>query len=132
MLSAEMIAQAKREHTYTTSTISHEHDDCIRIAYAWLDAQVKLKNPVSRYVTTKHHIERWAGRYVSQNDVEIAALLHPAIKGTYPNFNLSRRLVLPHLSRLDGIQQANTMPNYRESFRRDEYKIIEDDVKRAA
>lgn len=115
MLTAEQIAQAKREHTYASAESEvHEHDDCIRMAYAWLDAQTKLKNVApSRYLPTKHLIEHWAGRYVTEADVEVAARLHPEIRGKYPTFNLSKRVVVPSFSRLEGISQAMSQPRYR-------------------
>jgi len=59
----------------------------------------------------KHLIEEWAGRYVSQSDVEAAAELRPKIRGKYPRFNISRHLVLPSNVRLANIQLAKTQ-NY--------------------
>ena len=94
---------------------NHQHEDCIRIAYEWLDAQKKLKNPRSSHAALKHYIEEWAGRYVSRSDVEVAAEIHPLIKGHYPSYNLSSRLVEPSLSRLDNIAEANTQSHYREN-----------------
>jgi hypothetical protein len=104
----------------------HEHNDCVRIAYQWLDAQVKIKNPCSRFYPVKHLIEKWAGRYVSTSDVKIAAYLHPDITGNYPTFNISSRLTEPSLSRLEGLAQAFTQPNYREGHNPKIYKNNED------
>jgi hypothetical protein len=59
------------------------------------------------------------GRYVSQSDVEVAAELHPAIKGEYPHFNISSRLTRPSDARLAGIEKAKTQ----------DYKISERDAK---
>lgn len=109
MLTSQQIAAAKAAYRYPITTDKHhEHDDCIRLAYEWLDAQNVRETQSKKTIDLKHLIERWAGRYVSQADVEIAARLHPRIKGTYPNFNLSDRLVLPSDRRLEGIGQAMT------------------------
>ena len=54
----------------------------------------------------KHIIEAWGGRYVSTSDVEVAATLHPEIRGTYPHFNISARLTEPSKNRLAGISEA--------------------------
>ena len=84
----------------------HEHNDCIRMAYEWLDAQTKTETIRNTYNPLKHIIEKWSGRYVSESDVTVAAWLHPDIKGTYPNFNISSRLTMPSVSRLQGIGEA--------------------------
>lgn len=108
MITAEQIAKAKRTTKYTPGEYPHhEHDDCIRIAYQWLEAQERTKGPQRRRHPIKHMIEQWAGRYVSQSDVEVAAHLL-GIVGTYPNFNISSRFIEPDLKRLDGIGEANT------------------------
>ena len=88
----------------------HEHPDCIRIAYEWLDAQGKTKAPNQKNSTLpmKHAIERWAGRYISTSDVEVAAFLHPQVHGRYPCYNISQRLIRPHDLRLEGIGEAKT------------------------
>jgi len=85
---------------------NHEHPDCVRIAYAWLDAQANTKHAQQSMRPLKHIIERWGGRYVSQTDVEAAALLHPRIKGSYPSYNISSRLIEPSDARLAPIGQA--------------------------
>ena len=103
----------------------HEHDDCIRIAYEWLDAQVKIKNPTSKSRPLKHIIENWGERYVSQTDVEVAAWLHPEILGVYPRYNISARLTLPSESRLSGIGEAGKHSNYRDNRGFYTYKITE-------
>ncbi|WP_456638531.1 hypothetical protein [Bradyrhizobium sp. USDA 10063] len=97
----------------------HEHDDCIRIAYEWLDAQTKTKGVMRDRRPLKHIIEDWGGRYVSQSDVEVAAELHPEIRGTYPHFNISARLVLPSDVRLATIPEARTQ----------RYKMTDDEIK---
>lgn len=83
-----------------------EHNDCIRMAYEWLDAQTRIKRANNRSAPLKHLIERWCGRYVSQSDVEVAAMLHPDITGEYPRFNISVRFTEPNARRLDGIGEA--------------------------
>ncbi|TPI80435.1 hypothetical protein [Mesorhizobium sp. B2-8-9] len=108
MLTSEAIAKAKLNTPYGTKDRFHEHDDCIRIAYEWLDAQKKIQGPTPKTRPLKHLIEQWAGRYVSQNDVEVAANMHPEIFGTYPHFNISARLIEPSPSRLVGIAEAHT------------------------
>lgn len=110
MLSASEISSAKKRTQYShgNADVLHEHDDCIRIAYEWLDAQTKTKGVTRTSYPLKHIIEKWAGRYVSQSDVEVAALMHPEIRGTYPHFNISTRLTLPSGVRLAGIGEART------------------------
>lgn len=123
MLTAKDIADAKRRLNKPEGL--HEHDDCIRIAYEWLDAQVTTKGFSRRQFALKHLIERWAGRYVSQSDVEVAALLHPAIRGDYPYFNISSRLTEPSIKRLSGIGQAG-VHHYRESHKPKDYSRHEE------
>lgn len=110
MLTDTEIENAKKQVTYSTPTdVLHEHPDCIRLAYEWLDAQTKTRNANTRSTRPiKHIIENWAGRYVSQSDVEVAAVLHPDIVGRYPHFNISSRLRRPSDARLQGIGQAKT------------------------
>lgn len=108
MLTDKEIEQAKREVQYSLKEGGHhEHPDCIRIAYEWLDAQIKTKNPSKKHRAIKHIIEDWGGRYVSQTDVDVAAHLHPEIKGTYPYFNVSAELTLPDSFRLAQIGEAH-------------------------
>lgn len=107
MLTDQQIEAAKGKVSYsTTDGGHHEHPDCIRIAYEWLDAQVKTKGRGKKRRALKHLIEEWGGRYVSQSDVDVAAYLHPDVQGTYPFFNLSDKLTLPDSFRLNGIGQA--------------------------
>ncbi|RWE85112.1 hypothetical protein [Mesorhizobium sp.] len=116
MLTAGAIAVAKRTTPYRhPAEVLHEDDDCIRIAYEWLDAQTKTKAPVRKTRATKHLVEQWGARYVSQSDVEVAAHMHPDIVGSYPHYNLSARLICPSLDRLKGISQANTQMSYRDT-----------------
>lgn len=116
MLTDEQIEYGKSNVIYSLSDGGyHEHNDCIRMAYEWLDAQKKIKNPTSKTRPLKHFVEQWAGRYVSTSDVDVAALLHPDIYGTYPHFNISARLTEPSVSRLEGISQAFKQ-YYRDRF----------------
>jgi hypothetical protein len=106
MLSDDDIERAKRSTKYSSKDPLHEHPDCIRIAYEWLDAQKKIQGTTSRTFALKHIIEKWAGRYVSESDLEVAAYLHPEIKGTYPHYNISSRLTEPSRDRLKTISEA--------------------------
>lgn len=106
MLTSEEISKGKATTVYTHGG-HHEHDDCIRMAYEWLDAQVKQRGPTRVTRPLKHIIEKWAGRYVSTSDVEVAATLHPDIRGRYPHFNIrAGRLVEPTARRLEGVGEA--------------------------
>ncbi len=108
----EQIEEASRRTRYASKPY-HQHPDCIRIAAEWLDAQRRLKAPaVGRGGWhLKHIIEAWAGRYVSQSDVEVAATLL-GLKGRYPFYDISSRLTRPKLSRLEGIGEAMTQIGY--------------------
>ncbi|WP_426320470.1 hypothetical protein [Pseudoduganella sp. R-43] len=106
VLSDSEIDQAKRTTKYSLASPNHEHHDCIRIAYQWLDAQKKIKGATTKTMPLKHIIEKWGGRYVSESDVEVAAALHPEIRGTYPYFNISARLTEPSKARLSSVSEA--------------------------
>ena len=111
-LSGAEIEQAKEKTIYTDATY-HEHPDCIRVAYQWLDAQRKTKRRIRKATyPIKHLIEKWAGRYISQVDVEVAATMHPEIKGEYPYYCISSILTEPDVSRLEDIPEAFTQ-DYR-------------------
>lgn len=125
MLTKEQITATKTNFRYShPADVLHEHDDCIRMAYEWLDAQNTIASRSNKYRPLKHIIEKWAGRYISQSDVEVAAAMHPRIRGTYPDFNLSARLVLPSDRRLDGIGEAFTQ-GYRERLEPRTYALRE-------
>jgi len=109
----EQIEQAKLHTRYTTGKPQHEHNDCVRIAYEWLDAQLKTVSPLRRAFALKHLIEKWGGRYVSQSDVEVAGQLHPKIKGNYPHYNISTKLTFPNKERLADVGEAFTHTNYQ-------------------
>lgn len=125
MISDKDIVTAKHRTQYTLDSEHHEHNDCIRIAYQWLDAQKKLKRKTSTPNELKHLIEKWGGRYVSTSDVCVAAELHPEIHGVYPFFNISSRLTEPATERLIDISEAMKHGNYRESYDSTAYKIHE-------
>ena len=113
MLTDQDIERAKSVTNYGIGKAHHEHPDCIRIAYEWLDAQKKTMSPTKRTRAIKHIIEKWGGRYVSTSDVEVAAQMHPDIKGTYPHFNISARLTEPSKDRLKGIAEAFTQDQHK-------------------
>ncbi len=117
-LSDEAIEAAKAKHTNPDANV--EHNDCIRMAFEWLDAQTRIKGKTTRSAPLKHLIERWAGRYVSQSDVEVAAMLHADITGSYPHFNISARFTEPSTRRLEGIGQAFAH-NKRDSHNSSDY-----------
>ena len=125
MLNPEEIAKGRSEVRYSLAEGGHhEHDDCIRIAYEWLDAQKKTKGKIKTRFALKHLIEKWGGRYVSTSDVDVAAHLHPEVEGTYPYFNISSRLTLPSDERLKGIGESFSQ-DYRERLNRSDYKVFE-------
>lgn len=118
MLTDEAIETAKALTKYSLPEGgNHEHNDCIRMAYEWLDAQIKTKSPTKKAFPLKHIIEKWAGRYVSRSDVEVAALMHPEVHGDYPFFNISTRLTEPSSSRLREIPEAFRQSEIKQSDR---------------
>ena len=128
MLTADEIARAKTSVRYSLPEGHHEHDDCIRIAHEWLDAQKKLKSPRKTGARPlKHLIEKWGGRYVSQTDVEVAAHLHADVVGTYPYYNISSRLTEPAQDRLQGIGEAHSQ-GYHDRHEAKSYANREDSL----
>lgn len=116
MISDQDIQKAKKTTNYGSyEEAHHEHNDCIRIAFAWLDAQTKTKGSMRKTFPIKHIIEKWGGRYVSTTDVMVAAHMHPDVKGEYPYFNISSRLTEPSKERLEGIAEAFTQ-GYHERY----------------
>lgn len=87
----------------------HQHPDCVRIAAEWLSAQKRIRTP--RFNCYKHIIESWGGRYVSKDDVRVAAKLM-GIDGTYPYLQISSMLIRPDHSRLINVPNAFKHPNY--------------------
>lgn len=110
MITDEQIEAAKKTTKYSLSGERplHEHNDCIRFAYEWFDAQIKTKGVLRTPFQIKHLIERWAGRYVSTSDVEVAATLHPEIRGVYPFYNISSKLTNPSKGRIQHLAEAYT------------------------
>ena len=127
LLSDEEIEAANLKAPYRTNK-RHEHNDCNRIAYEWHDAQKKTARPVRRPRMLKHYIEEWGGRYVSTDDVEVAARNHPDLIGRYPNYNISTRLVCPSETRLDQIGEAGKHASTYRSRNMAPYKSYEDDL----
>lgn len=123
MLTDQEIEAAKGRTKYTDKP-HHEHHDCIRLAYEWLDAQKTIASAPRKYLPLKHIIEKWAGRYVSETDVNVAAEMHPHIRGAYPNFNLSARLTRPNDRRLADIGEALSQ-GYRDRINETRYAITE-------
>jgi hypothetical protein len=126
MLTDQEIEEAKARTKYRLDSERplHEHNDCIRIAYEWLRAQKRTINPPRKNrFALKHMIENWGGRYVSQNDVEVAATLL-GLEGEYPSYNFSRRLVWPSERRLGGIAEAKTQ-HYEQLHKKISYAIFE-------
>lgn len=123
MLTDEEIEAAKARAKYSLREGGHhEHPDCIRMAYEWLDAQPKTKRPNARSgFPIKHMIEQWCLRYVSTSDVDVAAQMHPDIAGTYPDFNITSRLVWPNKRRLEGIGEAGKHATYGSHKRNSAY-----------
>ncbi|MEA4990628.1 hypothetical protein SDC9_16743 [bioreactor metagenome] len=124
MITDSQIENGKMRTNYSQKEQMHEHNDCIRIAYEWLDAQKKTKTVIKKDFPLKHIIEKWGGRYISQSDVEVAAFLHPEIQGCYPNYNFSSRLTEPSNDRLDGIGEAFAH-DYRNKHSPEIYKYHE-------
>ncbi len=127
MISDKEIENAKKNTYYTLDDHSIQHNDCIRIAYEWLDAQKNIKSKIKMEYPLKHMIENWAGRYVSITDVDIAAYLHKGIEGEYPYYNISSRLTEPFKGRLEKIGEAFQHQNYRENHKSNDYSFHEVD-----
>jgi hypothetical protein len=119
---AQAIKQLKSMGFYR-GDFFNESPNSVKIAFAWLDAQNTVKHGCGLFAT-KHLIEAWGGRYVSTSDTITAAFLHPRISGSYPSFNLSKRLIFPCYARLNGIAEAFTQGYHPHRLNWD-YKIIE-------
>ena len=122
-----MIEDAKKKTIYFTVLAHHEHNDCIRICYEWLDAQSHTKTATKGLFGYKHDIEAWAGRYVSTSDFMVAVTLHERffIKN-FNTVNISKKLIKPSIKRLEKIPEAFKHEQYMhftESF--DKYSTIE-------
>ena len=108
---------------YTTkSSVDVFEPPCVRIAYAYIDAQNFTKKIANPYFPCKAYIEQWAGRYIDHSSTLVAMHLHPKAKYNirYENrrylphsnppyySNLSKVKILPSTERLAGIEEAFT------------------------
>lgn len=99
------ITKEQAEKAMLESNGFHQHVDCILIAGEWLEAQKPTKGATRCQYALKHMIESWADRYVSSDDVAVAAKIL-GIKGEYPRFHFDGRLIYPSNDRLIGIGEA--------------------------
>lgn len=88
---------------------ANEPYDHIRMAYEWLDAQEKTDKliPLSRSFgddLPRYMCQDWCGWFMCENTFDIAAYLHPEIKGKHPRFNISDQFILPKLERIEGLK----------------------------
>jgi len=126
-LTDEKIAYAKSQVTMSINDKEHAHpenwtNDSIRIAHQWLSPQITLQKTNKKTTTykLKHYIEQWAGAYIPEYSVKIAAYFLKDIKlktfanGTVHYFNISSTLIEPSKNRLTDIQQAFSIPEYLE------------------
>ena len=65
----------------------------IALAFEWLKTQKKTKGISGR--CEKHIIERWAGFYISRDDVIIALKLLGLRTDAYPRTNVSKKVTVP-------------------------------------
>lgn len=72
----------------------------------------------------KRLMDDWGGREISQNDIEIAAYLHPEIKGECPFYNISSQLAFPSAERLRGIGES-FRHGYQEEYMIENYRYYE-------
>lgn len=117
ILTKEHIQKSKEGMKNIYNETYYEHDDCVRIAYEFLSAQPVLSQAPPRhkrglFYSLKSMIEHWAGRYVSTDDVKLAAKIL-GLKGTYPFYNIPIAKTRPLKSRLTNIKEAFTQ---RESY----------------
>ena len=123
MITEEQINNAKLE--LGLKNPDYGDDDCIRIAYEWLDAQKKTKHPRHVEHDIKHLVENWADTYISRFAVALAAYLHPKIKGFYPFYNISSRLTEPSITRLQRIGIKYKSLGQRSSHKESNYYFHE-------
>ena len=108
MLTDARIEEEKKKFGMPQNTQSSS--DCVRIAYAWFDAQVKTGRIARASIEIKNVINAWGARYVSIDDVEIAACLHPEIRGSYPSYNIHEHFTRPNKRRLACIPEVGKRP----------------------
>ena len=111
VLSDEAIAFAKQRANYAGFVPVHHNNDCIRIAYVWLDAQIKSSSLFEVPVSQRGLIRSWGGALVMYGDIIVAAELHPEVFGVYPLLNLSRELTYPDPARFANIAGAHEHSN---------------------
>lgn len=126
MLSDDIIELAKASANYAGFVPVHQNNDCIRIAYAWLDAQIKTPGLREVPVSQRGLIRAWGGALVMYADIIVAAEIHPAIKGVYPNLNVAEQLTLPLPSRLAHIPGAHEHPALKQFDTSQFYAHIEE------
>jgi hypothetical protein len=102
---------------------NHEHDDCIRMAYEWLDAQTKIKR--KRGDDWKHWVQHWCGRHITVDDIKVAAHLHPDVQQDGEKLNISSVKVLPAFNRLIGIDEAYSQNPHMSEDRKRSYRKFE-------
>lgn len=107
MIQESSIEAAKEEAVYVNrpTEYSFENDDHIRIAYEFIDVQTKTKNVSGRsqqgLLQWRTQVRCWSGFKISQEDFEVAVCLHPDVRGTYPYYTMSNKLVLPCALRIN-------------------------------
>jgi hypothetical protein len=67
----------------------------IRLAYAWICAQLDNGNRDGRNIIRKHDVEAWAGYFIPRNAVDIAMYI-AGISG------LANKQIFPNIARLRG------------------------------
>ncbi len=113
-LTEKQIINAKKVTNFRWKPPYHQHNDCIRIACEWLQAQIKLKNKTpqrQREVPIVQLIEDWGRRSVSIDDILVAAKILK-LKGGYHSLNISLKRTFPSKKRLLRINQAGLHSDY--------------------
>ena len=107
----------------------HEHTDCILAAWHFLDAQNSADTAEVHHYNIKHVAEHWFGRFITSDDVIVAAHLHPDVyydldEGLY----ISSQLVLPDIDRVKHLSQYRLHKSIRNTiqYQRDHFTYIED------
>ena len=88
-----------------------EYHDSVRCAFQYLQAQERTTQP--RHRVDKHIVETWQGLYVAIPWLLTAAQLAGLkVDRRTSEINISNKLTLPDLERLQGIKMARTHMNY--------------------
>jgi hypothetical protein len=106
MFSDKEIEKVKDGFEYFWADGYHQHNDCIRIAAHWLDAQKRTKVCGVSPSVVKHTAEIWAQRYVSASDVEVAAHLLGIGRSERGLIGVSKLQTRPAERRLRNISEA--------------------------